>query len=383
MKIEIRKQLEEKLRKRLLLLSEFVVDYIFSLEYQKKELRTRIEYAKDIYNFLEFLVEQKKIDVDKVENITPALLDNLTSRDIWDYLSYITSYEKKFLTASGKIKVQTFTNTEMGKARKIASLQGFFEYLLEHEIIHKNILSKISIKVDNKAVIKNRLTPEDMQRFYAVILDDLNIDTDREKVFHQKVKFRDYIIVLLLSYTGIRVSELVQLDIDDVSIKEECIVVIRKGGKQEKIPLPSIILEDIKDYLEERKKMNYATKALFVSMHKKRINPKTINMMLKKYQKRANIDIKVTPHVFRRTFGTNHYNKYRDMYLTAQILGHRSAETTRKFYADPSEERIIKSMKEFDYSSTTPSSQEVSISMEKLRELSEKLGVNLEELIKK
>lgn len=71
--------------------------------------------------------------------------------------------------------------------------------------------------------------------------------------------------------------------------------------------------------------------------------------MLEKYRLRAGIDIKLTPHVFRRTFGTEHYNKYKDMYLTAQILGHTSAETTRKYYAEPNEERKIRTMTEFDY----------------------------------
>ncbi len=92
------------------------------------------------------------------------------------------------------------------------------------------------------------------------------------------------------------------------------------------------------------------------------------------------MNIKISPHVFRRTFGTLHYNRYRDMYLTAQILGHRSAETTRKFYADPSEERKIQSMKEFTYDIFEKNNQEndsISLTNEQILKIEKETGINL------
>ncbi|WCK57456.1 tyrosine-type recombinase/integrase (plasmid) [Aneurinibacillus sp. Ricciae_BoGa-3] len=382
MKADIEVKLQENLRDKLLGLPEFVVDYIFDLEFRKKQIRTRIEYAKDLRLFLEFLHKERIVSCEEIKDITPSDLDKLKARDIGNFLSYLTSYKKEFITKTGKHKIQVFTNSDVGKSRKIATLHEFFSYLLEEELIQKDVTKKVDVKVDKQAVIKNRLTPEDMQKFYSTILDDLNIQNKRMEIFHQKVKFRDYIIVLLLSYTGIRISELVQLDIDDIGINEKVMIVVRKGGKQEKLTLPERVMEDIAGYIQQRKALEYDTKAMFISLHKKRIDPKTIRAMLDKYRIRAGIEMKVTPHVFRRTFGTEHYNRYRDMYLTAQIMGHNSAETTRKFYADPAEERRSKSMQEFDYKQDGNEESSVSVSVEKLQKIAKLTGVSIEDLLK-
>lgn len=381
LKADIQVKLEEKLRERLMRLPEFVADYIFHLEYRKKEIRTRIEYAKDIELFFEFLLIEGLAKGKAINDISPSDLNKLKPRDIGSFLGYLTRYKKTFTTTTGKIKVQEFTNSNAGKSRKIATLHEFFSYLVENELIEKDVTKKIDVKVDSKASIKNRLTPEDMEKFYNTILEDTNIGNDRQYIYHQKVKFRDYVIVLLLSYTGIRISELVQLDIGDIGTEEQAMVVVRKGGKKEKVDLPSVIAEDIEEFLRQREKIDYHTKAIFVSLHKKRIDPKTIRAMLDKYRLRAGIKMKITPHVFRRTFGTEHYNRYRDMYLTAQIMGHRSAETTRKFYADPAEERKRQSMQEFDYQPNKNEKGSVSISLEKLKELEKLTGVKFGDLL--
>lgn len=136
----------------------------------------------------------------------------------------------------------------------------------------------------------------------------------------------------------------------------------------------------LKDKLDKSKRQENLSKGhenpLFLSLQKKRIDARTVRQMLEKYRKRSKIDTKITPHVFRRTFGTNHYNTYEDMYLTAQVLGHSSAETTRKFYADPNQARVDLSMQKFDYEKKNiqPSS--------KYSKLAAKLGISVEELLK-
>lgn len=382
MKPDIEDKLNEKLRGKLLCLPDFVSDFTSYLRYRKKALRTRIEYAKDIMLFLEFLQQGGFVNCEKIEDITLDDMKALTPKHIESFLDHLTCFKKTFMTPAGNTKVQEFTNSDVGKSRKLATLHEFFNYLIEGNIVEKDITHKIDIKVDVTASIKNRLTPEDMDKFYSTIIDDTNIANERLAKFHQKVKFRDYIIILLFSYTGIRVSELVQLDTNEVSVSDKVMIVTRKGGKQERVTLPSIILEDIDSYINQRKETIYETKALFVSMQRKRIDPKTIRAMINKYRLRAGIEINVTPHVFRRTFGTEHYNLYRDMYLTAQIMGHRSAETTRKFYADPSEERRVKSMQGFTYQQNQDADNTMSVNIETLKELSKMTGLNLEQLLK-
>ncbi|MFE8095279.1 tyrosine-type recombinase/integrase, partial [Bacillus toyonensis] len=154
---------------------------------------------------------------------------------------------------------------------------------------------------------------------------------------------------------------------------------------EQAIPMPGRILDDLTAYLVERKKLTDVkkedAKALFVSLHKKRMNERTVRLMLEKYRVRSGLDIKITPHVFRRTFGTNHYNTYQDMYLTAQVLGHGSAETTRRFYADPSQERVSESMKQFDYEYENKEKTGESIQLSKLEQLANKLGMDVNDLM--
>lgn len=380
MKKEIEIKLREKLRKKMLSLPDFAVDFLYFLE-NSKEIRTRIEYAKDIALFLEFLIESQKCSKENINQITEKDLEQLQERDILDFLDYLTRYKRTYIDPLGKKVVREFTNTNIGKSRKLATLHKLFDYLLRNKRISKDITKGVEIKIPSKVRINDRLTSEEIQLLFSTIMDDVKIGSQHELKFHEKVKFRDYIIILLLAYTGIRVSELVQLDIDDIHLDKKKIIVTRKGGNQQAITIPKRIIEDIEEYvmqrrLEEEKKAEKEP-ALFLSLHKKRIDPKTVRAMLEKYRKRSGIETKITPHVFRRTFGTNHYNTYHDMYLTAQILGHSTAETTRKFYADPSEERVARSMHDFDYEN--PANKKLESKLEKL---AKKLGVSVEELMK-
>jgi Site-specific recombinase XerD len=386
LKPDVYTKVEKRYTEKLQQLPDFICDFLFSI--QKKQIRTRLEYAKDLGIFLEYLHSTDKFSNKNVMDFTDKDMDLLDERDIWNFLSYLTSYNKTFLTATGKSKTQRFTNGDVGKSRKIATIHEIFSYLFDKELIAKDVSRKVDITLHAKKKIKDRLDFKDIEKFYSTIIDDVNIENVRKQIFHEKVKFRDYIMVLIFSYTGIRVSELVQLDVNEISIDKKAMVVVRKGGDQEKVPIPSRILEDIADYIERRKQMTWlegeAKNALFISLHKKRIDPRTVRQMLEKYRQRAGIDIKITPHVFRRTFGTRHYNRYRDMFLTAKIMGHTSAETTRRFYADPDEERIAGSMDVFDYETETAQidkEEEMKIMLKRIEKLAKDSGIDVTKLL--
>lgn len=387
MKADMIKKIEDNLRKRLIKLPNFVYDFIYSLD--ESQYRTKLEYTKDIQLFFEFLLSSEIIIKPSIGDIALSDINNLSERNIRDFLYYLNEYKKTFSTNTGKVKEQIFTNGEKGKCRKLATIHKFFSYLYNNELIKNNIASKINIKTHSNREIKDRLSKEQIETFLSTIVDDKNIESEKKYAFHQKVRFRDYIIVLILAYTGIRISELIQLDIDDVLVSKQhskfgSLKVIRKGGNKEEIILPDIILEDIKNYLDERTKIttvDYNSKnALFLSLQKKRINDRTVRNMLEKYRIRCNIPFKITPHVFRRSFGTEHYNQYKDMYLTANVLGHRSAETTRKYYADISESRKIKTMTKFSYSNEddTPN-----FSLEQLEFIAKSMNISKTDLLNK
>lgn len=356
MKDFMSRSLEEKIRKRLLKVPPFVADYIYRQE-NVKEVQTLFEYTKDLHLFFDFLHHHDRFPSSSPESITEADLRLVKERDILDFLQYIKSYEKTYTTTSGKVLTTQYHNSDSGRSRKLATIHKFFSDLEKRQIVPIDPSKHLDIKVNKRAKIKNRLSPEQIDRFFSVILDDVKSESNHEKAFHKKVRYRDYVMVLVLAFTGIRVSELVQLDIDDVHLSDDgtnLIVVVRKGGDEEVIPISDELAEELTAYMQYRKTLmalpeKQHENALFLSLQKKRINPKTVRQLLEKYRLRSEIDIKITPHVFRRTFGTNHYNQYQDMYLTAQVLGHSSAETTRKFYADPDSERVADSMKSFSY----------------------------------
>lgn len=348
--------LEEKIRKRLMKLPSFVADYIYRLE-NVKEVQTLFEYTKDIHLFFEFLHQHDRFPSSSIDSITTEQMALVEERDILDFLQYIKSYEKTHTTTAGKVLTTHYHNSDSGRSRKLATLHRFFADMEKRRLIPLDPSKHLDIKVNKRAKIKNRLSTEQIERFFEVILEDVKAESAQEQAFHKKLKYRDYIMVLVLAYTGIRISELVQLDTDDVHLSDDetnLLVVVRKGGDEEVIPLSDQLAVELKEYLEFRKSLKALPErqhqnALFLSLQKKRINPKTVRQTLDKYRLRSGIDVKITPHVFRRTFGTNHYNLFEDMYLTAQVLGHSSAETTRKFYADPDSDRVAKSMQGFKY----------------------------------
>lgn len=352
--------IEEKIRLRLMRLPAYVAEFIYRME-NDREIQTLFEYAKDLQLFFEFLHQHDLFPTTDLKSITIEQLALVQERDVLDFLQYIKSYDKTHETVTGKSLTTRYRNSDAGRSRKLATLHRFFADMEKRRLIPLDPSKHLEIKVNKRAKIKNRLSAEQIEHFFSVIADDVSMESSQERVFHNKLKHRDYTMVLILAYTGIRVSELVQLDISDIHLSNDdtnLLVVLRKGGDEAVIPISDELAEEIRAYLKYRMTLKPLPEkqhqdALFLSLQRRRINPKTVRQTLEKYRVRSGIDIKITPHVFRRTFGTNHYNLFEDMYLTAQILGHTSAETTRKFYADPDAERVAESMRGFTYEKRT------------------------------
>lgn len=351
---EINQEVREKVREKSELLPDFAVDCLFSIEAAKSP-KTLYEYTKDWLLFFDYLVDMKKVTAPSSKYITVEDLEKVNERDLLSFFDRLTKYVRKFETASGKPTEQTFKNGPQGKARKLASIRTLYQYLIRRKFLSIDPSVYVEFKIPSKSKIRNRLSPNEIQSYFQAILGDVEL-TKAEQKFHGKVVERDYIISLFLAYMGLRVSELAALDISDVTINQQDdqshIIVTRKGGDEQSIAMPEQIIGDVEGFIEVRKSMKDIPKsenALFLSLQKKRMNSRTIRQMIEKYRMRAGIQKTVTPHVFRRTFGTKHYNDYGDMYLTARVLGHSSAETTRKHYADPDESRERKSMTGFKY----------------------------------
>ena len=165
--------------------------------------------------------------------------------------------------------------------------------------------------------------------------------TARQKSFHQKTKLRDVAMLTMFLGTGIRISECVGLNVSDVDLENKAFTVTRKGGKQAVLYFGDEVQEALAAYLEERfsdENNSDNEPALFLSLQKKRISTRAVEDLVKKYSRIVTPLKHITPHKLRSTFGTNLYRETGDIYVVAEVLGHNDVNTTKKHYADSSDE---------------------------------------------
>ena len=159
--------------------------------------------------------------------------------------------------------------------------------------------------------------------------------TKQQKVWHDRNKLRDLAIVVTLLGTGVRVTELVGLDISDLDFDNGAMRVIRKGGNEDIVYFGEEVEEMLRNYLDERLLMEPEPgneNALFISQRNTRITVRSVERLVKKYASTATVK-KITPHKLRSTYGTTLYQETGDIYLVADVLGHKNVNTTRKHYA--------------------------------------------------
>ena len=294
--------------------------------------RTRLAYAYDLRLFFEFLHEKNSICAKMdIKDISPDILDQLTRMDIEEYLEYISLYQK-----DGK----DITNDERGKSRKLASLRSFYNYFFQNELIEKNPAALVPLpKRHQKEII--RLEPNEV----AILLDQVEDGTKltkKELEYHKKTKIRDVALLTLLLGTGIRVSECVGLDISDINFDVGGIKIRRKGGYEAVIYFGEEVETALLDYLEQRDHIIPAQgheNSLFLSLQNRRMAVLSVENLVKKYASRVTTLKKITPHKLRSTYGTTLYQETGDIYLVADVLGHKDVNTTRKHYAALEDER--------------------------------------------
>lgn len=166
--------------------------------------------------------------------------------------------------------------------------------------------------------------------------------TGMKKVYYEKNRIRNLAIFTLFLGTGIRVSECVGLNINDIDFSNNRIKIIRKGGKEDYVYFGDEVCEALQDYLAERyniKAANGHEDALFLSIQKKRMSVQAIENLVNDYAKQITTFKHITPHKLRSTYGTNLYRETGDIYLVAEVLGHNDVNTTRKHYAALDEDR--------------------------------------------
>lgn len=295
--------------------------------------RTRIAYCYDLIVFFNYIKSSNPEMANvPVVDYPIELLDKITATDIEEYLEYLRYY----VTEDGK----EHTNGERGIMRKLACLRTLYRYFYKKESINTNPASIVDMpKIHEKEIV--RLDADEV----SVLLDQVELGdklTKSQQKFHDKTKTRDVAILTLLLGTGMRVSECVGIDINDIDFKNSGIKIRRKGGNETVIYFGEEVENALLDYLEERKLIvpqDGYENALFLSLQKRRIGVRAVENLVKKYSSLVTNLKKITPHKLRSTYGTALYKETGDIYLVADVLGHKDVNTTKKHYAAIEDER--------------------------------------------
>lgn len=302
----------------------FCRDYFLSIDSQTSTL-TRLNYAHDLKIFFFFLQEKKFRGKKCAQDLTLNDLEQVTSNDIEYFLSYLSHY-----TYNDK----SHECNERAKARKLSSVRALFKYFFNKNMISVDNSAKVSTpKLHEKPII--RLDNEEILNIIDVAESGDGL-TSHQRAYHEKNKVRDCAILMLFLGTGIRISELVGLNNDDINFKDNSFIVTRKGGNKAILYFNDDVAAALQRYLDYKEQNAEALKdptALFVSSNKNRITVRAVENLVQKYAKIISPLKKISPHKLRSTFGTQLYRATGDIYIVADVLGHKDVNTTRKHYA--------------------------------------------------
>lgn len=315
-------------------LPDFIFDYI-EIYYTGESINTQIGYCIDLRVFLEYLMKFKFRNVSSPENFTCTHMADVRAEDIIRFKAYLKEYESTYISPDGRKITRTRRNSNYGINRKLSSVRGLFSYLYKTDQIPENVTDKVDMnKLHQK--IKKPLSTQEAMRLIDIIYNGEKVFTGRYLAEYKRNRQRD--IAILISYlgTGVRVSELVNLNVSDICFDTSSFIVTRKGGDEQEIFMPVQVENELFTYITERKDMDVKDKdALFISRQGKRMTVSSVEKMLKKYCTAVGIidPDKSRPHALRRTFACRLLEDGVDIKMVAELMGHKNIDVTHKFYA--------------------------------------------------
>ena len=296
-------------------------------------------YAYDIRLFFQFLIEENPVyKHHSIKDFQVQDLEAIQPVDIEEYLEYLKVYDTTDVHTK---ETKQVTNSERGLFRKMSALRSFYNYFFKRQIIQKNPTLFVDMpKLHDKAII--RLDTDEVAKLLDYVESCGSKLTGQALSYYNKTKERDIAIITLLLGTGIRVSELVGLDLSDVDFNNNGVMVTRKGGSQMVVYFGEEVEKALRNYLETYRKavtpLAGYENALFLSTQRRRIGVQAVENMVKKYASQIT-NKRITPHKLRSTYGTALYKETGDIYLVADVLGHKDVNTTKKHYAAIDEDR--------------------------------------------
>ncbi|MEA5059289.1 MAG: tyrosine-type recombinase/integrase [Candidatus Pelethousia sp.] len=294
-------------------------------------VRSRYAYGVDLKTFFSFLICQPGFEKATMQALTLLDLDRVDITTIENYLSYVSYYtdeEEKEILNGGR-----------AKKRKLSTLRALYKYFNKKERLATNAPAFVDLPVIREQAII-RLEPDEVANLLDIVQAGDGL-TEGQKKYHKRTQTRDLAILTLFLGTGIRISELVGINMDDINFSANEFSIIRKGGKQDILVFGEEARTALLGYMLERERMTPQIgheEALFLSLQNRRITVRAVENLVKKYAKLAVPLKNISPHKLRSTFGTTLYRETGDIYLVADVLGHKDVNTTRKHYAAASQD---------------------------------------------
>ena len=324
-----------RLRKVIKDLPPFCAEYFRGIE-PHTSILTRINYGYDLRLFFQYLTSEVEEFCEKIpQDLTIQDLKRIEAVHLEMFLEYITLYNR----SSGS-SGDGMANHESGKARKLSAIRSCFSHFYKKGYLDRNVTELVDIpKIHEKAII--RLDVDEVARLLDSVENGFGL-TDTQKRYHKYTRQRDLAILTLFLGTGIRISECVGLNITDFDFNTNGFKVTRKGGNQVFLYFGTEVRETLEAYLKERTQLEPLAgheDALFLSMQRKRLSNRAIQNLVKKYARIVSPLKKISPHKLRSTYGTTLYRETGDIYLVADVLGHKDVNTTRKHYAAISDDK--------------------------------------------
>lgn len=302
---------------------------------------TLLEYTRDYETFFSWLRAEGLSTAQMNSDITLEELEKL-------HMDSITGF-RLFLTTK-----REGANSRTTLSRKLSSLRSLFHYLSQiaedehfYPLLKRNIMAKVEIKrvhkpKDTAAKLKGKILEDgELLEFIAYIHEGYGRDVEHNKqalYAYEQNKERDACIASLILNSGLRVSEVINLNLDDMDMYNNVLYVYRKGNNDETFKVPVYFREQAKDELslylsirQQRYRVTKREKALFTALPNgksegKRMTKRAIQAMIMKYAVRYGKP-SLTVHKLRHSFATDYYLQ-NDIYKTKEQLGHASTETT-------------------------------------------------------
>ena len=294
-------------------MKQYLNDYLKNLALSNSGSMLTIEsYQKDIERFIDYLIIN---NIRSFEDVDKNIM-----------LSFITELKTGKLTNGYIISNKTY-------ARNISSIKSFYKYLNKFKDISNNPVTSIKVKVNN-----NKL-PEFLT-FNQVtnLLDSFDLNDE--------IDLRNRILIEFIYACGIRVSELVNIKLEDINLDNEILTVVGKGNKIREVPFYPSLTTYIKLYINGfYKQYKGNTNSLFVSKRGQQLTCRYVQKMLKDQSIKANINLNVYPHMLRHSFATHLLDNGLDLRIVQQLLGHKNLSTTQ-IYTHVTIDRLKKAISE-------------------------------------